>query len=429
VRLFQKKKWREIARPEQVRPEGCVHWLYLAGRGAGKTRSAAERIRERVESGEARYIALIGPTFADVRDVMVEGESGLKAVAGHLFKKYNRSIGEIVFRNGVKARFFSGEDPEGLRGWQSTDIWGDELCAWRLSEPTFDMAMFGLRLGSPEAIWTTTPKNVPVLRGLMDLPGCAVTRSSTYANRDNLSETFFSSVVRKYEGTALGQQELEGQILAESRGALWQRAWFEAEGFRWAETFSREADGLVFRPPAELVRTVVALDPSVSDPEKRTNPNKAPDACGVIVAGVDDSGNGYVLADFTEVMAPAKWARLAVKLYDLFQASVIVAEANQGGELIGEVIRGISSNVPVHLVHAAVGKRPRADPVALLYEQGRVRHCGPFPKLEEQMLNWDAADPGAKSPNNVDALVWAFHGLGLCRATGVRVHDRVRDRG
>jgi phage terminase large subunit-like protein len=417
--------WREIARPEQLRPAGFVHWLYLAGRGAGKTRSAAERIRERVESGEARYIALIGSTFADVRDVMVEGESGLRAIARDLIEKYNRSIGELVFKNGAKARFFSGEDPDALRGWQSTDIWGDELCAWKYPQATFDMAMFGLRLGEPEAIWTTTPRNLPVLKQLMKEPGCTVTRSSTFANRENLAPAFFESIVRKYENTALGRQELEGQILEDCEGALWQRAWFEQEGFRLPSALVHDGR-FSFQPPEGLNRVVVGLDPSVSDPAN--DQDETNDACGVVVAGVDELGRGYVLADFTEVMAPGKWAQLAVRLYDLFRASTIVAEANQGGELIREVIRGVASNVPIQLVHAMLGKRARAEPVALLYEQGRIRHCGTFAELEDQMVNWDARR-SPYSPNNIDALVWAFHGLGLCQANGLRTKDRWKDRG
>lgn len=359
---------------------------------------------------------------------MVEGESGLRRVADGLVQKYNRSLGELVFNTGARARFFSGEDPEALRGWQSTDVWGDELCAWKYAQSTFDMAMFGLRLGNPEATWTTTPKNLPVLRALMAEPGCVVTRSTTYANRANLSPTFFQTIVRKYEGTTLGRQELEGQILEQTQGALWLREWFDREGFRVSPMLFNEGRRSVFRPAPGLERIVVALDPSVSDPQRRIDPNRVPDACGLIVAGMDAAGVGYVVRDFTEVMPPAKWARMAVRLYDLCHASGVIAEANQGGELIREVIQGIASNVSVTLVHASMGKRPRAEPVALLYEQHRIRHCGVFADLEDQMTTWDSLDPTARSPNNVDALVWAFHALGLCQATGIRTHDRLRDR-
>ncbi|AIE86978.1 Phage DNA Packaging Protein [Fimbriimonas ginsengisoli Gsoil 348] len=360
---------------------------------------------------------------------MVEGESGLQAVAGDLFETYNRSMGEIRFKGGCRARFFSGEDYDALRGWQSTDVWGDELCAWRYPQQTFDMAMFGLRLGDPEAIWTTTPRNLKVLKDLIAAPNTKVTRSSTFANRENLAPAFFASIVRKYEGTRLGRQELEGAVLEDVEGALWEAAWFEREGFRQPSAFVREKGTVVFRPPAPIVKIVVALDPSVSDPEKRRDPNKEPDACGICVAGTDESGNGYVLGDFSKVLSPAKWARLCVKLFDMTKANCVIAEANQGGELIREVIRGIASNVPITLVHAANAKRPRAEPVATLYEQGRVHHCGPMNALEEQQTSWDASDSNSKSPNNVDALVWAFHGLGLCVATGTRISQRVRAKG
>jgi len=427
-----RKPWRLIARPEQIRPCTGVHWLYLAGRGAGKTRSAAERIRERIVLGQAQRIALIAPNLSDARDIMVEGESGLWQVARSQIETYNRSQGEILFDTGARARFFSGEDPESLRGWQSTDVWGDELCAWRYGQATFDMAMFGLRLGDPEAIWTTTPKNVPVLRSLMQHPDCVITRSTTYANRENLSPVFFQSVVRKYEGTNLGRQELEGQIMEEVAGALWQRSWFDRPGFRRPSAINAPASeirpqsgNLRFTPPEHLVKVIVAIDPSVSDPERRKNAYAEPDACGIVVAGIDAENRGYVLADCTAVMSPGQWARTSVSLYDLFHASGIIAEANQGGEMIREVIKGIASNVPIHLVHAALGKRPRAEPVAHLYEQGRVSHCGDFPDLEGQMTTWDATNPNSKSPNNVDALVWAFHGLGLCNATGLNLTQRI----
>lgn len=419
-----RKRWEEIARPEQIRPERCAHWLYLAGRGAGKTRSAAERIVQRVVSGAARFIALIGRTLSEVKSVMVEGESGLLSVAGDLVESYCPSKGELVFTTGAKARFFSGEKPDSLRGWQSTDVWGDELCAWRKGQETFDMAMFGLRLGEPEAIWTTTPKNVPVLKNLLTDPNCRVTRSSTWANRENLPPVFFEAIVQKYRGSRLGRQELEGEVVEDVQGALWERAWFERPGFRLpCALYSGEFD-----PPPRLVRVVVGIDPSIVDPERRLNPMKEPDACGIVAAGVDAEGNGYVLADVSAVLAPARWARLAIRLHDMCLGGGIVAEANQGGEMIREVLHGVAANVPVHLVTASMGKRPRAEPLALLYEQGRIRHCGEFRELEEQLVTWDASDPSARSPNNLDALVWAFHGLGLCRATGMRAHDRLAGR-
>jgi len=400
----------------------------ICGRGAGKTRAAAERLRERILSGKAKRISLIGATFADVRDTMVEGESGLEAVCGDLFETYNRSIGEIRFKGGAQAKFFSGEEPDRLRGPQSTDVWGDELASWTRAEETFDMAMFGLRLGEPEAIWTTTPRAIKVIKGLIANKSCKVTRGSTYANRDNLAPEFFEAVIKKYEGTTLGRQEIEGEILDDVQGALWKREWFETEGFRYEPATGIEDGRLVFYPPEGLQKVVVAIDPSVTDPERRKNKTKDPDTCGLVVAGSDEIGHGHVFGDYTKIMSPGEWAAKAVKLYDFFSASCIVAEANQGGELIREVIRSISSNVNVVLVHASMAKRPRAEPLAMLYEQGRFHHHGTFLDLEDQLTTWDATDPSAKSPGNLDALTWAGHGLGLCVATGTRVYDRVLSR-
>lgn len=217
----------------------------------------------------------------------------------------------------------------------------------------------------------------------------------------------------------------------EKEGALWNRAMFHRPGFRVpaVHPFRDEVTGrLKVKLPSNIIKVVVALDPSVSDPEKSKNPHKKPDECGVMVGGLTDAGGAIILADFTDVMSPAKWARLAVKLYDLYGAASIVAEGNQGGELIREVIQGISSNVPVQIVHASMGKRPRAEPVASLYENGRIQHAGELPKLESQMCNWDASNPNSKSPGRVDSLCWLVHALGLCQITGIRIHDRIRDR-
>jgi phage terminase large subunit-like protein len=228
-----------------------------------------------------------------------------------------------------------------------------------------------------------------------------------------------------YGGTELGRQELEGELLETLPGALWIPDWFRREGFRLGPAIGQQDGRLAFRPPVSLVRVVVALDPSVSDPDKRTNPLKAPDACGVSVVGLGDDHRAYVLGDFTEVMAPADWARLAVRLFTICGASSIIAEKNQGGQLIEDVIRGVVHNVPVELVSASESKRSRAEPVSLLYEQGRVSHCGEMPQLERQMTTWDPTNPGRKSPNNIDSLVWAFHGLGLCVATGTKPLSRL----
>lgn len=419
--------WRDIARPEQLFPESvgvcpCTEWLFLAGRGSGKTRAAAERLRERILSGQARYISLIGQRLVDVRDVMVEGESGLLSVMDYgMVEKYNRSIGtgEILFRGGAKARFFSGEDPDALRGWQSTDIWGDELFSWAYPDAVYDMAMFGFRLGKPEAIWTSTPKPVPLIKKLLkradeqgNLGSIRYTKSSTYANEPNLAPAFFSAIVKGYEGTRLGRQELEAEVLEDIEGALWQRSWIDATRLtgKWQDL--------------GIVKIVIGVDPSVSDPEKRNNPNKEPDACGIIVVGMDENCKGYVLADLSGVYSPNQWARVVSQAHSLFNANLIVAEKNQGGQMVEDTLRAFSSGAAIRLVSASQGKRVRAEPVSALYEQGRVSHVGRFDLLEDELCGWDATNPRAKSPNRLDALVWAFHGMGLASVTGSRMLSR-----
>lgn len=244
-------------------------------------------------------------------------------------------------------------------------------------------------------------------------------------NVGNLSEERVRELELKYGATRLGRQELEGEIFDQVQGALWRPVWLESAGFRLPIAFGQVGGRLEYRPPAGLRRVVVAIDPSVSDPDRRKNPLKEPDECGMVVGGIDADGNPVVLGDFSAVMSPGDWARRAVLLYSLTHASGIVAEANQGGALITEVIQSIAANVPIRLVHASQAKRPRAEPVALLYEQGRVRHCGRLDALEREMTTWDAM-ANDRSPNRVDALVWLFHDLGLTQATGGRSTTRLR---
>ena len=410
-------------RPDQLPPKwDWLIWLILAGRGWGKTRTGAETLLQAVREGK-KHIAIIAPTYADARDVCVEGPAGVLAcdIEG-LVETWNRSLGEIRFKGGARAKLFAAEEPDRLRGPQHDFIWGDEPGAWAKSQETYDMARMGLRLGSkPQMVLTTTPRaGNNLLRQLLKLEGNTVhvTRGKTRDNKDNLAPGTVEELEARYAGTRLGRQELEGEVLDEVDGALWQRSWFEVEGFRQEPAFRNVNGQVKFFPPAKMDKIVVALDPSVTDPEKRKNPFKDPDACGIAVVGRDTNGNGYVLGNFTEVLAPSDWARLAVKLYDMTGANEIVAEQNQGGELIAEVIRSVASGISVRLVSASVGKRPRAEPVVLLYEQGRARHCGRMDSLEDRMTTWDASNPAEKSPNDIDAVVWGFHGVGLCRVTG-----------
>ena len=382
--------WRSIARPEQLPPPGdwWSTWCYIAGRGAGKTRSGAEAVREEVGSGRAGRIALIAPTAADAPDVMVEGESGLLAIAPNgdrpLFEPSKR---RLTWSNGATATLFSSEEADRLRGPQHHLLWADELAAWKNVADVWAMAMFGLRLGrKPRAIVTTTPRPIKILREILAYPHTATTCGSTYDNRDNLAPSFFSQIVKRYEGTRLGRQELNAEILEDVQGALSTRDLLE-EGRR----------SKAHLPP--LRRIVVALDPAVSTGEDA-------DETGIIVAGLGVDDHGYVLEDASGRFSPIERARRAVGLYRKWGADRIVAEANQGGEMVETTIRTVDANVSFRRVHASRGKITRAEPIAALAEQFRIHHVDAFPELEDQLCTYEAGS--SRSPDRLDAMVWAF---------------------
>ena len=380
--------WRDIARPAQVAPDGeWTAWLYVGGRGAGKTRAGAEWVHEQVARG-ARRVALIGPTAGDVRDVMVEGESGILN-CGPVRPAYEPSKRRVTWPNGAIATTYSADEPDRLRGPQHDAAWADEIAAWRYPA-AWDMMMLGLRLGtSPQVVATTTPKPVKIVRDL--LGSAVVTRSTTYDNLDNLAPTFREQILSRYEGTRLGRQELLAELLEDVPGALWTRDLIERS----------RGDA-----PEHMARIVVAIDPAVTSGEQS-------DATGIIVAGV--SGNvGFVLEDLSGRFPPEHWARLATDAYRRWGADRIVAEANNGGDLVASVLRAVDANVPVRLVRASRGKRARAEPVSALYEQERVIHCGTFPELEDELCVW--TPDTAESPDRLDAMVWGLTDLMLTKS-------------
>ena len=395
--------WNFWARPQQLAPPGAWRvWLLLAGRGFGKTRSGAEWVRARVELGLARRVALVAPTAADVRDVMIEGESGLVACAPKQFRpRYEPSKRRLTWPNGAIATGFSAEEPERLRGPQHDAAWCDELAAWRY-EAAWDMLMLGLRLGAdPRCVVTTTPKPTRLVRALVAADHVAVTRGATSENADNLAPGFLETIVRRYAGTRLGRQELEAELLEDVPGALWTRAMFEREGMR------------VAAPPA-LARIVVAIDPAASAGETA-------DETGIIVAGVAADGAAYVLDDRSGRMGPHEWAARAIAAYRERGAERVVAEVNNGGDMVEATLRAIDPSVAFKAVRAARGKVTRAEPVAALYERARVHHVGAFPALEDQMCGFSAAFDRAAagySPDRLDALVWALSELMLARPDG-----------
>ena len=363
-------------------------WLILAGRGWGKTRTGAEYVRQLVQEGYKR-IALIAPTPADARDVMIEGESGLLSVCPEWeMPIYEPSKRRLTFPNGAIATVYSGYKPDQLRGPQHDAFWADELAAWQYLQETWDMLMFGLRLGNPRGIITTTPRPLPLIKELIKSKNVIVTRGSTYENRENLADAFFNAIIGKYEGTRLGRQELNAEILDDNPNALWNRRNIEANR--------------VTKAP-DLKRLVVGVDPNASNTENS-------DEIGIIVAGIDNEGIGYVLEDLSMLGSPNEWGTTAITGYYKYKADRIVAEINQGGNMVEFVLRSIDKNIAYKGVHASKGKYTRAEPISALYEQNKVKHVGTFPKLEDEMCEWE---PGMDSPNRMDALVWALTELML----------------
>jgi phage terminase large subunit-like protein len=384
--------WREIARPEQLAPDGdWLVWLFMAGRGAGKTRSAAEWVHDRALAEPGCRIALVGRTPADVRDVMIEGESGIVTVAREDAPVYQPTKRRLSWRNGSAAYAYSAEVPAQLRGPQHHHAWCDEPASWTDArkgdalDTAWNNLMLGLRLGrSPRCVATTTPKPNALIRTLMGRPSTVVTRASTFDNLANLAPSFREEVLAAYEGTRIGRQELLGEILEDVEGALWTLALID--------------ENRVTEAP-DMRRVVVAVDPSGG-----SGPNS--DEQGIIVAGLGTDGDLYVLADRSCKLSPHGWASRAVAAFHEFSADKIVAERNYGGEMVLSTIRQVSSTVPVKVITASRGKVQRAEPVAAVYEQHRAHHVGAFPKLEDQMTTWTPQD--GTSPDRMDGCVWAI---------------------
>jgi predicted phage terminase large subunit-like protein len=388
--------WESVARPNQLPPPGDWSiWLLLAGRGFGKTRVLSEWTCGQAQLGRARRIALVGATAADTRDVMVEGESGILACSpSWCMPVYEPSKRRLTWPNGALATTYSADEPERLRGPQHDAAVCDELGSWRHPE-AWDMLMFGLRLGKkPQCVVATTPRPTKLIRNLLAREGhdVVVMRGTTYENRDNLAPMFFQQILQRYQGTRLGRQELEAELLEDNPGALWSSHIIEAARLRSTPS---------------LVRVVVAIDPAVTSGEDA-------DETGIVVAGKDAGGDAYVLADASGRMQPIEWARTAIAAYRATSADRIVAEVNNGGEMIEATLRIVDPSIPFSAVRASRGKVTRAEPIAALYEQGRVHHVGAFPQLEDQMVAFTADFDRARlgySPDRVDALVWALSDL------------------
>jgi phage terminase large subunit-like protein len=405
-------EWSFWARPNQLPPPGnWTKWLILAGRGFGKTRSIVEFVQAEVEAGRARRIGIAGATASDVRDVLVEGVSGFLAVS----RPWNRPVYEpsktrLTWPNGARARLYSADEPDRFRGPGIDLFVADELAAWRYPD-AWDQAMFSLRVGKhPRAVIATTPRPTALIRDLLKREGqdVVVSRGSTYDNRPNLAAPFLTDIVRRYEGTRLGRQELDGELLDDAPGALWKRAQLDEPGFRVLDR----------NKLPDMTRVVVAVDPAVSA-------NDGSDETGIVVVGLGDDGLAYVLEDGTLSSAtPNEWARQVVALYRAHKADRVIAEVNNGGDLVEANVRNVEPTIPFTQVRATRGKAVRAEPISALYEQKRVKHLGVLAKLEDQMCTWDPGIPG-KSPDRVDALVWALTELAESMNGSVNVSEWV----
>jgi phage terminase large subunit-like protein len=397
----------------QTPPEGdWTTWVILGGRGAGKTRAGSEWVRAQVEGGRpgdpgrVSRVALVAETLDDAREVMVFGESGILACSPPDRRPaWLATRRRLEWPNGAVAQTFSASDPESLRGPQFDAAWCDELAKWRRGQAAWDMLRLALRLGDrPRALVTTTPRPTPLLDAILAAPDTVATRAPTAANRMHLAKGFLETVTRAYGGTRLGRQELDGEIVRDLDGALW--PW-------WALEAARRGS------PLEADRIVVAVDPPMTG-------GRDADECGIVVAGVARAGppqdwRAEVIADESvRGVSPQVWAERAVAAFRRHRADRLVAEVNQGGDLVATLIRGVDPMIPYRAVRASKGKEARAEPVAALYEQGRVRHRAAFPELEAQMAAMTVGGyVGQGSPDRVDALVWAITELMIAPGAGL----------
>jgi len=384
--IFLPYDWQGIwARDKQLLPAGnWFVWLLMAGRGFGKTRTGSETIR--IWKDQVPIIHLVGETAADARDVMIEGESGILSVSpNHDRPLYEPSKRRITWKNGAIANVFSAEDPEQLRGPHCYKAWADELAKWRYPD-AWDQLVLGAQLGeNPQIIVTTTPRPTDLVKNLIEEKDTHLTVGTTYENKSNLSKKFLEKIIKRYEGTRLGDQELLAKILEDIEGALWNMALIEKNR--------------VSKAPV-MKRIVVAIDPA-------TTAKKTSNETGIIVCGLGVDNLGYVLEDLSGIYTPNGWAKKAVNAYYDWKADRIIGEVNNGGDLIENTLRGLDDSIPYKSVWATRGKIIRAEPVFAMYERDEIKHVGIFEGLETQMTTWNAKE-GAKSPDRVDGLVWGF---------------------
>jgi phage terminase large subunit-like protein len=405
VRAQLRRHWPFWARPNQIEPEGHWRtWAAIAGRGFGKTRLGAEWVRKvacgptPLASGRHHRIAIIAETAADARDVLVEGDSGILAVHPPDFRPlYEPSKRRLTWPNGAVGTLYNAVEPDQLRGPQHDAALCDELAKWRYARDTWDQLQFGMRLGDhPQVVVTTTPRPIPVLKEILASADTVITRGSTMDNAGNLAPSFMKAIVDRYAGTRLGRQELNAEMLDDVQGALWSRDML---------------DSTRVKDTPEMRRVVIAVDPS------GTAGGGEGDDIGIVAAGIGMDGRGYVLGDYSCNLSPEGWARRVAEVYSMHRADRVIAERNFGGAMVEAVIRASDGTLPVKMVTASRGKVARAEPIAALYEQGRISHIGGFPPLEDQMCAMTPAGyVGEGSPDRADALVWALTELMLGNA-------------
>ncbi len=395
------RSWSFHARPAQMIPgtlgaekarADWTYWLLLAGRGFGKTRTGAETAKAWAQDASER-ILMIAPTANDVSEVMIHGESGLMACYPEGEKpRYYKSRKLIIFPSGARGIVRSADEPERLRGPQFTKFWCDEFASWRYAQEAWDQIQFGFRLKSKtklKGIITTTPRPIPALKALIADTGTVITRGSSYDNRTNLADEYFDKVIRPYEGTRLGRQEINAELLEDVPGALWTRGLIDATRIKLTEVRWEL-----------IVRIVIAVDPAVSH-----NENSAEH--GIIVAALTRSGHVIIIDDLSMQGTPEEWRKVVKAAYLARRADRVIGEVNNGGDLVESNMRTADPDISFRSVRASRGKYIRAEPAAALYEQGRVHHVGTFGKLEDQMCQWTPLS-GDKSPDRLDALVWAL---------------------
>ncbi len=403
--------WDFWRRADQIPPDGdwCL-WLVMAGRGFGKTRMGAQWVREKALANPQARIAIIGATLAEARSVMVEGESGILLISGDERPDWEPSLRRLKWNNGAVATLYSAAEPESLRGPQHSHAWADEVAKWQNGNAAWDNLMLGLRVGdNPQAMATTTPRSVALLKRLLAQDGVVVTRGGSAANIAALSAGFLDQMRTLYAGTRLEKQELMGELITEPDGALWSLELIESR---------RVAD---VRLP-DMKRIVIGVDPPAGSVS-----GKGGDACGIVAAGLGEDGKAYVLADHSvRGLSPDGWARAVAAAAQAWNADRVIAEANQGGQMVAATLRAADVNLPVKLVHASHGKSARAEPVAALFEGGRAMFAGVFAELEAElcgMISGGGYEGPGRSPDRADACVWALTELMLGK---VRAVPRVR---